>query len=289
MQQAQKLNAVRKSLLWWFDWPGNPFVTVSGAIDFSYALDYLEQINGDPEQDTVTVHHLVAAALARLLTEYPRANARIVGKKIIPVNQVGIAMPVNLLGVSGAQQEVGMALVEEANTLSLRAIAATTRARVRDERSGQNANPLIRLINTLGNAAPYPLLAALFNLVDHFSRIEAFARLLFRVAPFTTVLSNAGAAFGRIDGTLFRAAAMEVPQRIFHVGTVWGISALQDEVLAIGGVPVVRPVLPLAMVFDHRLFDGVMAGKLLVRLSEILREPESFFGPSGTRPCGRGA
>ena len=81
---------------------------------------------------------------------------------------------------------------------------------------------------------------------------------------------------------LFRAGAMELPQRLFHVPTVWGLSSLQDEVWAVDGKPEVRPVLPVILLFDHRLFDGVMAGRILVRLNDLLQSPEEHFGSDGS-------
>ena len=42
-------------------------------------------------------------------------------------------------------------------------------------------------------------------------------------------------------------------------------------------------MLPLVLVFDHRLFDGVIAGRLLAHLAGMLRDPEATFGVDGTR------
>ena len=56
---------------------------------------------------------------------------------------------------------------------------------------------------------------------------------------------------------------------------------VQDEVIPVDGRPEVRPVLPVILVFDHRLFDGVMASRLLTRFASMLQDPASVFGPDG--------
>ncbi len=47
------------------------------------------------------------------------------------------------------------------------------------------------------------------------------------------------------------------------------------------GRPEVRRMLPLLYVFDHRLFDGVLAGKILTRVFDVLQDPAAHFGPEG--------
>ena len=40
-------------------------------------------------------------------------------------------------------------------------------------------------------------------------------------------------------------------------------------------------MLPVTLVFDHRLFDGVMASKLVHRFTCMLLDPEAVFGADG--------
>ena len=109
------------------------------------------------------------------------------------------------------------------------------------------------------------------------------AEALFRVLPVTTVLSNVGAAIAPPEGVLFRGGAVSPPLRLAHVGTVWGTGMIQDEVIAVDGVPTVRPMLPVLLVFDHRLIDGVVAGRLALYFASLLREPVQTFGEDGSR------
>ena len=42
-------------------------------------------------------------------------------------------------------------------------------------------------------------------------------------------------------------------------------------------------MLPMMLLFDHRLIDGVMAGRLAKTFGELLRDPGAAFGPDGGR------
>lgn len=284
------MSAVRKGLLWWFDWPGNAHVAVSCAVDFLAAEHYLAALAAQErgaETAPVSVHHLAVAAIARTLREFPAANARILGRRIEPQPQVGVAMPVNLLGHrAGAAREVSIAVVDRAESRTLRELAAATSQAVRAEREGRSENPFVRALTQALEAVPYGVVSSGLDLLHRASRFPPVARALYAQAPFTTVVTNAGAPFALPEGMLFRGAAMSVPQRIFHVGTVWCLSAMQNEVFVIGGEPAVRPALPVVLLFDHRLLDGVMAGRILVRLGEILRDPAKVFGPTGDARIG---
>ena len=77
---------------------------------------------------------------------------------------------------------------------------------------------------------------------------------------------------------------MVPPTRLIPLGSVFGISAIQDEVFVVDGAPKVSPGLPVLFIFDHRLFDGVMCSRIVRRLVELLQDPASAFGPSGRGP-----
>ena len=98
---SDKLSTVRKALMWWFHWPGNPYVSVTAAVDFTGGRAYLEQVNAEG-RSKVSINHLVVAVAARVMHEFPEANAWLVGNKIRRQPHVGVAMPVNLEGHEAA-------------------------------------------------------------------------------------------------------------------------------------------------------------------------------------------
>jgi pyruvate/2-oxoglutarate dehydrogenase complex dihydrolipoamide acyltransferase (E2) component len=276
--EERHLSALRRGLLWWFG--GNPYVSVNFAVDFLPARDWLA---GLPEPRP-SIHHLVAGAVARTLRAFPDANARVLGNRIVRYDRVGIAMPVNLLGHAGeSRRELGMAIVPAADRLSLLEIAESTRRTVKGERTGTAQNDVLRTLERVVERLPQPLVNRSLGLVDRATRRPAVAARVFEHVPITTALSNAGAAFAPGSGIFFRGADVSLPTRLVELGTFWGTSVLQDEVIPVGGVPTVRPMLPVLFMFDHRLIDGVMAARLLLHFGAILRAPWEAFGADGSR------
>jgi pyruvate/2-oxoglutarate dehydrogenase complex dihydrolipoamide acyltransferase (E2) component len=52
-----------------------------------------------------------------------------------------------------------------------------------------------------------------------------------------------------------------------------GFGRIADRVVAVDGVPAVRPVLPVSVSADHRLIDGDDLGAFLNRLTALLTDP----------------
>ncbi|MCA9694318.1 MAG: 2-oxo acid dehydrogenase subunit E2 [Nannocystaceae bacterium] len=275
---------LRDFLLWFFDHPPySPFVTANIAVDVTGARRYLAALNdaaaGRPR---VTLMHLFVALVARLYREFPQANARVIGGQIRALERVGVALPVDLLSdQSGSKNEVGLALVRDVDRRTLRALAEATRAAVADERRGEPRDPLLRLLVPLADRTPRWLLHGALTGLDRAAHSRLLSPLFHRLAPVSVAVTNPGAVFGPLEGARFLGASMSPPNRLCPVGSVIGLSAIQDEVVVIDGAPAVRPMLPVSYVFDHRLFDGVMCGRILLRLCEMLRDPAAVLGPDG--------
>jgi pyruvate/2-oxoglutarate dehydrogenase complex dihydrolipoamide acyltransferase (E2) component len=276
-----KPSAIRELLLWWFSPPYSPWVSTSVAIDFTAGRAYLDRLAAQ-DGPRVSIQHLLTAAIGRALADFPDANSRVIGGKIVPSPQVAVAMPVNLLGHrGGAERELSAAIVDHADTRSLRDIAGLTRRAVAQEREGRVTNPLGRWILRSIKHLPGPAVRRSLDLLDRAMQEVPVAERLFEQMPITTGLTNPGATLGDQEGILFRGASVSLPGRLVNLGTMWAISAVQDEVIPIGGVPTVRPMLPVVLVFDHRLIDGVRASRLILRFREIIGDPEAVFGPEG--------
>ena len=54
---------------------------------------------------------------------------------------------------------------------------------------------------------------------------------------------------------------------------ILGVCSIQDEVVAVNGVPSVRPRMGLSLSFDHRAIDGAPAAAFLARVREIIENP----------------
>lgn len=261
--------------MWLYRNPSNPYISVTGVVDFSNAKKYLTSLQG------VTLHHLVAATVGRILSENPPANARIVRNRIQHFDHVSMIMPVHIEGSGGGEADLGLAHVEDVDCLSLVELAEACGNSVGAERKRKPKHPAVRLFTRFAGWAPYPLVSAGLSAIDRLLQSPFIAEEISRRAPVSTCVSNAGAVFQDIEGALVRGVSAALPSRLLHLGSLWAVSAVQNEVIPVAGKPEVRPVLPIILVFDHRLFDGVMGANLMKRFAAIMLDPAAAFGVKG--------
>ncbi|MBI4817668.1 MAG: 2-oxo acid dehydrogenase subunit E2 [Deltaproteobacteria bacterium] len=270
----------RRFLLWFFEHPPfSPYVTVSCSLDISAARAYLLSLKerGTP----VTIQTLLAASIGRTYAELPAANASVIGNKIVRFEDVGVVAPIDLSNHPGGL-ETGLIVLERANERTLLELGAQAKKTVDGERRGDRDNPFFRLVIPIAEKVPNRVLVLALDGFDRVARTELAAKWLRKLVPATVGLSNPGATLRLPAGGLMRGASMSMPDKIVSLGSLFGVGPIQDEVIAVEGAPAVRPMLPLIFVFDHRLFDGVYAGRVLTKLLEVLRDPSKVFGETGT-------
>ncbi len=272
-----KQSPIRRALTWWFAAPYDPWVCVNFAVDATAARAYLAAL---PRSPRVTMHHLVAAVIGRTLREHPYANGRVIRDKIVLLDEVRMAMPVSVVD-GDLGRELSLATVRGLDKLSLLEIAERTSRAVTAEREGRSSDPWVKSLLAVSSSLPGPAFNRAMDALDGVMNHSVASESLFRAAGMTTALSNVGATFGQKRGMLFRAASVAPPQRLFQVGTFWGCSAVQDEVVAIDGVATVRPMLPILFLFDHRLFDGVRAGRITSTFGDFFQQPAQVLGSDG--------
>ena len=83
----------------------------------------------------------------------------------------------------------------------------------------------------------------------------------------TFTISNGG-----IFGSLLSTPILNAPQT-----AILGMHSIQDRPVAINGEVVIRPMMYLAMSYDHRLLDGKEAVRFLVSIKEQLESPERLL------------
>ena len=83
----------------------------------------------------------------------------------------------------------------------------------------------------------------------------------------TFTISNGG-----IFGSLLSTPILNAPQT-----AILGMHAIQDRPVAINGDVTIRPMMYLAMSYDHRLLDGKEAVTFLVSIKEQLESPERLL------------
>lgn len=279
---------IRRFLIWWMRAPANPYVCVSFVVDFTPARAYLAGL--EPRDGRkISVQHLAAGAIAHTLVRHPEANARLFGRTLVDPGRVGLFMPVDVQerGAEGVGRELSAAVVEDVDRLSLRDLARATTRVVEAERRGEIQNGFVRRVADLVERLPDEAMWRALDLMDSGLQQPAVARRAFELAPVTAGLTNVGSHIPPVDGIRFRGASIALPPRMAQIGTLWGLSTIQDEVLVVDGAPAVRPVLPVMLAADHRLVDGVKIGRIVSTFGEVLGRPEAFFGPTGDAPGAR--
>jgi 2-oxoglutarate dehydrogenase E2 component (dihydrolipoamide succinyltransferase) len=83
----------------------------------------------------------------------------------------------------------------------------------------------------------------------------------------TFTISNGG-----VYGSLMSSPILNPPQ----VG-ILGMHKIQERPVVIGGQIVARPMMYLALSYDHRIVDGREAVSFLVRIKECLEDPERLL------------
>lgn len=87
------------------------------------------------------------------------------------------------------------------------------------------------------------------------------------MAGGTFTISNGG-VFGSLMGT----PIINLPQT-----AVLGLHAIKEKPVAINGKVEIRPMMYLALTYDHRLLDGREAVTFLVRIKEFIEDPQKML------------
>jgi 2-oxoglutarate dehydrogenase E2 component (dihydrolipoamide succinyltransferase) len=77
---------------------------------------------------------------------------------------------------------------------------------------------------------------------------------------------------GGVFGSLVSTPILNYPQ----VG-ILGLHKMQDRPIAVNGAVVVRPMMYVALSYDHQIIDGQQAVLFLVRIKELMEDPASML------------
>ena len=77
---------------------------------------------------------------------------------------------------------------------------------------------------------------------------------------------------GGIFGSLVSTPILTMPQV-----AILGMHKIQERPMVVDGEVVVRPMMYLALSYDHRVIDGAEAVSFLVRIKELIEDPESLL------------
>jgi len=77
---------------------------------------------------------------------------------------------------------------------------------------------------------------------------------------------------GGVFGSLMSTPIINIPQ-----SAILGMHKIQERPMAINGQVVIRPMMYVALSYDHRIIDGRESVSFLVRVKELLENPEQLL------------
>jgi 2-oxoglutarate dehydrogenase E2 component (dihydrolipoamide succinyltransferase) len=77
---------------------------------------------------------------------------------------------------------------------------------------------------------------------------------------------------GGVFGSMLSTPILNAPQN-----GILGLHAIKDRPVVVDGAIVVRPIMYVALTYDHRLIDGREAVQFLARIKELIEDPETLL------------
>ncbi len=77
---------------------------------------------------------------------------------------------------------------------------------------------------------------------------------------------------GGVFGSLLSTPIINEPQ-----SAILGMHAIKDRPVVVNGQIVIRPMMYIALSYDHRVIDGSSSVRFLVKVKELLEDPIKLF------------
>jgi 2-oxoglutarate dehydrogenase E2 component (dihydrolipoamide succinyltransferase) len=77
---------------------------------------------------------------------------------------------------------------------------------------------------------------------------------------------------GGVFGSLLSTPILNPPQV-----AILGLHKIQDRVIPLNGQPAIRPMMYLALSYDHRIVDGREAVQFLVKVKDYIEDPNNLL------------
>jgi pyruvate dehydrogenase E2 component (dihydrolipoamide acetyltransferase) len=129
------------------------------------------------------------------------------------------------------------------------------------------ATPEGLLVPVLRNADRLTLLDMAANVERLVEGAKQRTLALPEVSGSTFTLNNVG-SFGGSSGT----PIINHPEV-----AILAIGRIEDKAIVEHGTVIVRPIMPLALSFDHRLIDGALSGAFMGRFKELVENPQQLM------------
>ncbi len=123
------------------------------------------------------------------------------------------------------------------------------------------------VVPVLRNADSMSFAAIEKAIKDFAQRAEDNTLTLEEIMGGTFTITNGG-----VFGSLMSTPILNPPQ-----SGILGLHKIEDRAVAVNGAVVIRPMMYVALSYDHRIVDGREAVQFLVRIKELIEDPESLL------------
>lgn len=268
LHKYRKPSMWRKIALATWDRPSDPQTFARVEVEMTNALAYME---AETEHVGVRVTPTVLAirATALGLAANPDANA------IVRWNRVYLRKRVNIfcnVAIPGKKMDLSGVVVRDADQKTPGQIAQELNEAVKRIRRGEDEQ-LARTRRSLDRIPAFAFRTALrlMNFFRYTLNLK-LGLLGFPEDPF-------GGAQVTSIGFLGMSEGFAPLPPITRVPLVLSVGRVEDKAVVRDGNVVARPMLVLSATFDHRVMDGLMAGKLAKSVVRYLSDPAKHEQP----------
>ncbi|OIQ19000.1 MAG: hypothetical protein BM556_06870 [Bacteriovorax sp. MedPE-SWde] len=211
----------------------------------------------------LTTTHFVAKALATAIERNPEINCLVRGSTLYQRESVDIFMQVSL---DEAGRDLSGLVIRDAPKKSLEEIIEQVSKDAKNLRDGKDKTfkKVKKSIMTTPLFAMRFIIGALDTLLYRFNIWSPLMGV--QKDPFASAMISNVSQFGIEHGFV------PIPA-ISHVPIIFAIFQAKDEAVVINGEVKVQNTLSIGVTLDHRVIDGVYAGKITKVLREIFENP----------------
>ncbi|HEY3937406.1 MAG TPA: 2-oxo acid dehydrogenase subunit E2 [Bryobacteraceae bacterium] len=196
----------------------------------------------------VTYTHILVRAAALALAAHPELHQMVCGSRLHHPNQVDIG-----LSVAGESFVAPVLVIENAAGKNLPALSEEIARRTPEIQAADRR--MLQTLRRWGWLLPFGILR------------RTLLRCLFRSAKFRR----------KGTGTFQVSIVPEVDEAftsLFTTSAILVAGRVRDRVVAVEGLPAVRPTVTLSCSADHRVWDGKAAQRFLLAVRQALEETE---------------
>ncbi|MEZ4742204.1 MAG: 2-oxo acid dehydrogenase subunit E2 [Bdellovibrionota bacterium] len=241
-------------------------------IDLQPTLDVLPQYCAK-EGLKVTPSHLVGRAAAICLSKRPEINAMIRGNRIWLRKHVNIFYQVNIPGEGDdkiKKATLSGVLIKNTEEMNAAQIATALYNKSDDVRKGKDKELKKNL--EVFKALPWWFSRYYLNMASF---------LIYGLNWNLKWLGIPEDPFGSVMITNIGSLGIDIAWAPLcpytRVPLLLTIGAVQEKPWVVDGQVTVRPILPIAVTFDHRLIDGIHASQMASDFKECFKHPEKYL------------